>query len=78
MSLQNEWRKIMGKSVPCRGNSMLGGSEGSTGVGGTRLLMIPVQSAGGAGGGVGFSPQGGAGVGRKKGSNRSRWGNSLS
>lgn len=57
----------MGKSVSCRGNSMLGGSEGSTGVGGTRLLMIPVQSAGGQVGELVSHLKEGQGLGGKRG-----------
>lgn len=39
-------RKITGKSMPHRGNSMLGGSEASTGdwKGSGLLVMIPAQS----------------------------------
>lgn len=57
----------MGKSVFCRGNSMLGGLEGSTGVGGIRLLMILVQSVGGQVGELVFYFKEGQGLGGKRG-----------
>lgn len=65
MNPKNEQREIVGRRVPCRGNSLLGGSEGSTG-GLEELRVVEGGSSTECWGQLVSCLQGGQGLDRKR------------